>query len=55
MDNLNFKPSANNVQTGAPDIRIPTKIGDKVVNSTIYGPVNKDLEAKNPFLPKRIV
>jgi hypothetical protein len=55
MDNLNFKPSANNVQTGAPDIRIPTKIGDKTVNATIYGPVNKDLEAKNPFLPKRIV
>lgn len=55
MDNLKFKPSSNNVQTGAPDIRIPTKIGDKTVNSTIYGPINRELEAKNPFLPKRIV
>lgn len=55
LDNLNFKPSSNNVQTGAPDIRIPTKVGDKTVNATIYGPVNKELEAKNPFIPKRIV
>jgi hypothetical protein len=51
MDNLNFKSSANNVQTGAPNINIPTEIDGKTVNSTIFGPTNKDLEAKNPFIP----
>jgi hypothetical protein len=55
MDNINFKPSSNNVQTGAPNINIPTKVGGKVVNSTIYGYTVKQLEAKNPFLPKKII
>lgn len=55
MDNINFKPSSNNVQTGAPNINIPSKVGNKTVNSTIYGYTVKQLEAKNPFLPKRKV
>lgn len=54
MDNFNYKPSSNNVQTGAPDISIPTKIGKKVVNTTIYGSTVKKPRAINPFsLPKR--
>jgi len=48
LDNLNFKPSENNVQTA---VNIPTKIGDRVVNSSIYGPTVKKLEAQNPFTP----
>jgi hypothetical protein len=55
MDNINFKPSSNNVQTGAPNINIPNKVGGKVVASTIYGYTVKQLEAKNPFLPRRTV
>ena len=53
MDNFKYKPSSNNVQTGAPNIKIPTKIGDKVVNSTLFGPTTKSLIAGNPFLPKK--
>lgn len=53
MDNFNFKPSSNNVQTGAPDIRVPTKIGDKTVNSTIFGPTITKLNVGNPFIPTR--
>jgi len=53
MDNFKYKPAANNVQTGAPNIKIPTKIGDKVVNGTLYGPTTKSLIAGNPFLPKK--
>jgi hypothetical protein len=54
MDNFNYKPSSNNVQTGAPDISIPTKIGKKIVNTTIYGSTVKKPQAINPFsLPRR--
>jgi hypothetical protein len=52
MDNFRFKPATNNVQTGAPSIKIPTKVGDSVVNSTLYGPTVKNPIAGNPFLPK---
>jgi hypothetical protein len=55
MDNINYKPSSDNIQTAAPDIKIPTKIGDKVVNSSIYGYDVKTLKAGNPFLPKKII
>lgn len=54
MDNFNFKPSSNNVQTGAPNISIPTKIGNNSLNTTIYGSTIKTPQAINPFsLPKR--
>jgi hypothetical protein len=53
MDNFNFKPSSNNVQTGAPSIKIPTKANGKVVNSTIFGPTTKSLLTGNPFIPKK--
>jgi hypothetical protein len=52
LDNMNFKPSANNVQTGSPEIRIPSKVEDNVVNSSIYGFAMKELKAENPFIPK---
>jgi hypothetical protein len=52
MDNFRFKPATNNVQTGAPSIKIPTKVGDTVVNSTLFGPTVKNPIAGNPFLPK---
>jgi hypothetical protein len=50
MDNFNYKPSSN-VQTGAPNITIPTRIGNKVVNTTIYGSTVKKPQAINPFSP----
>ena len=53
MDNFKYKPASNNVQTGAPSIKIPTQVGNKVVNSTIFGPTTKSLIAGNPFLPKK--
>jgi hypothetical protein len=54
MDNFNYKPSVNNVQTGAPNISIPTKVGNKTVNTTIYGSTIKKPQAINPFsIPKR--
>lgn len=52
MDNFKFKPSTNNVQTGAPSIKIPTQIGNKIVNSTLFGPTVKNPIVGNPFLPK---
>ena len=55
MDNFKYKPASNNVQTGAPNIKIPTQIGNKIVNSTIFGPTTKSLIAGNPFLPKKRV
>jgi hypothetical protein len=51
MDNFNYKPSSNNVQTGAPNVSIPTKVGGKTVNTTIYGNTVKKPESKNPFIP----
>jgi hypothetical protein len=51
MDNLNHKPSVNNVQTGAPKISIPTKVGNKTVDTTIYGTTIKKPQSKNPFIP----
>jgi hypothetical protein len=53
MDNFKFKPASNNLQTGAPSIKIPTKIGDKVVNTSLYGQTKKSLISGNPFLPKK--
>lgn len=50
MDNLNFKPSANNVQTGSPNITIPTILKNKIVNTTIFGSTIKKLSPFNPFL-----
>lgn len=52
MDNFKFKPASNNLQTGAPSIKIPTKIGDKIVNTGIFGQTKKTLLSGNPFLPK---
>jgi hypothetical protein len=49
MDNFNYKPSVNNVQTGSPNISIPTKVGGKTVNTTIYGSTIKKPQAINPF------
>ena len=53
MDNFKFKPASNNIQTGAPNIKIPTQVGDKVVNTTIFGQTEKQLIAGNPFIPSR--
>jgi hypothetical protein len=53
MDNFKFKPAANNVQTGAPNIKIPTKANGKVVNSSVFGPTIKTPIVGNPFLPKQ--
>ena len=53
MDNFKFKPASNNLQTGAPNIKIPTQVGNKVVNTTIFGQTEKQLIAGNPFLPKK--
>ena len=55
MDNFKYKPASNNVQTAAPSIKIPTQIGNTVVNSTLFGPTTKPLIAGNPFLPKKRV
>ena len=53
MDNFNYKPSSNNVQTGAPNITIPTKIGNKTIGTTIYGSTIKKPRPVNPFsIPK---
>jgi hypothetical protein len=54
LDNFNYKPSVNNVQTGAPNVSIPTKIGNSTVNTTIFGSTIKQPQAINPFsIPKR--
>lgn len=53
MDNFNFKPSANNVQTGSPNINIPTIIKNKIVNTTIFGTTIKKLFPFNPFLTQK--
>lgn len=54
MDNFNYRPNTNNLQTGAPTISIPTKVGDKSINTTIYGNTVKKTQAINPFpIPKK--
>lgn len=54
MENFNYKPSFNNLQTGAPTISIPTKVGNKTVNTTIYGSTVKKPQPINPFkIPKK--
>ena len=53
MDNFKFKPSSNNIQTGSPNIKIPTQVGDKIVNTTIFGQTQKQLIAGNPFIPSK--
>lgn len=52
MDNFRFKSSTNNVQTGAPNIKVPTLVNGKTVNSTVYGPTVKNPIVGNPFIPK---
>lgn len=52
MDNQRFKPSTNNVQTGAPNIKIPTTINGQKVNTNIYGKTVKNPIVGNPFIPK---
>jgi hypothetical protein len=54
MENLNYKPSSNNLQTGAPSISIPTKVGNKLINTTVYGSSIKKPLPINPFpIPKK--
>jgi hypothetical protein len=55
MDNYNYNPATSNVQTGAPILRVPSKIGDKTIIGTVYGPPLKKAEVKSPFKPRKLV
>lgn len=52
MDNFKFKSSTNNVQTGAPNIKVPAQANGKAINTNIYGTVTKPPTNSNPFIPK---
>jgi hypothetical protein len=55
MENFNNNPALNNIQTGAPVIKVPSEINKNIVIGTVYGPPIKKAEAKNPFAPRKLV
>lgn len=56
LDNFKYDPVNNNLQINIPKFKVPmtinTPLGSVDISATVFGFVNKTLEAVNPFKPK---